>query len=90
MLDASSLLSFLTLRTETKAINSTRVDVVTATHSTMHFLVRCGFGFGHSTARIASSNTVLRPFCVSAEHSKYFTAPISLAIAKPCYPHTAT
>ena len=36
------------------------------------------------TARIASSNTVLRPFCVRAEHSKYLTAPISLAIATPC------
>lgn len=36
------------------------------------------------TARIASSKTVLRPFCVSAEHSRYFTAPISLAIATPC------
>ena len=36
------------------------------------------------TARMASSNTVLRPFCVRAEHSKYLTAPISLAIATPC------
>jgi len=35
-------------------------------------------------ARTASSNTVLRPFCVRAEHSKYLTAPISLAIATPC------
>jgi hypothetical protein len=38
---------------------------------------------GQRTARIASSNTVFNPFCVNAEHSKYFTAPISLAIAKP-------
>lgn len=38
---------------------------------------------GQSTARIASSNTVLRPFWVRAEHSKYLTAPISLAIASP-------
>lgn len=36
------------------------------------------------TARIASSKTVLRPFWVSAEHSRYFTAPMSLAIATPC------
>jgi len=36
------------------------------------------------TARIASSNTVLRPFCVRAEHSKYLMAPIFLAIATPC------
>jgi hypothetical protein len=45
------------------------------------------FGFdtttGHKTARIASSNTVFNPFCVNAEHSKYLTALISLAIAKP-------
>ena len=73
---------------ETKAINSTQVDVVGSgrvdPHSILHLLLRCGFGLGHSTARIASSNTVLRPFCVSAEHSRYFTAPISFAIAKPC------
>merc|ERR1719264_2110116 len=30
---------------------------------------------------MASSNTVLSPFCVRAEHSRYFTAPTSLAIA---------
>lgn len=36
------------------------------------------------TARIASSNTVFKPFCVKAEHSRYFTAPISFAIATPC------
>lgn len=33
---------------------------------------------------MASSNTVFKPFWVNAEHSKYFTEPISLAIAKPC------
>ncbi|TSK87575.1 Serine/threonine-protein kinase 19 [Bagarius yarrelli] len=32
-------------------------------------------GGGQRTARIASSNTVLRPRCVRAEHSRYFTAP---------------
>ena len=36
------------------------------------------------TTRIASSNTVLSPFCVSAEHSRYFTAPMSFIIATPC------
>jgi len=36
------------------------------------------------TARIASSNTILRPSRVRAEHSKYLTAPISLAIVTPC------
>jgi len=46
------------------------------------------FGFtcstGQSTARIASSNTVFRPFWVNALHSRYFTAPISFAMARPC------
>ena len=42
-----------------------------------------GFGLGHSTARMASSKTVFKPFCVSAEHSRYLTALISLAIARP-------
>lgn len=37
------------------------------------------------TARIASSNTVFSPFCVRAEHSRYFTAPMSLHIATPCW-----
>lgn len=35
------------------------------------FFVRVGCG--HRTARMASSNTVLRPRCVKAEHSRYFT-----------------
>lgn len=35
------------------------------------------------TARIASSKTVFKPFCVRAEHSKYLTALISLAIETP-------
>jgi len=71
---------------EMKAIYSTQVDIIGSTQAqnTRHLLLGFGFGFGHNTARIASSNTVLRPFCVSAEHSKYFTAPISFAIAKPC------
>jgi hypothetical protein len=36
------------------------------------------------TARMASSKTVFSPFCVRAEHSRYFTAPISLDMATPC------
>ena len=50
----------------------------------MHF-----FGFflpgraGHRTALIASSKTVFKPFCVRAEHSRYFTAAISFAIWRP-------
>jgi len=40
-----------------------------------------GFFLGVSAARIASSNTVLSPSCVRAEHSKYFTAPISFALS---------
>ena len=40
--------------------------------------------FEHSrTALMASSNTVLRPFCVSAEHSRYLTALMSFAIPVP-------
>ena len=31
-------------------------------------------GWGQSTARMASSNTVFRPRWVRAEHSRYFTA----------------
>jgi hypothetical protein len=42
-----------------------------------------GITKGQRTARMASSNTVLSPFCVKAEHSKYFTELISFAIAKP-------
>ena len=40
-------------------------------------------GLGERTHRMASSNTLLRPFCVSAEHSKYRSARISLAIWTP-------
>lgn len=36
------------------------------------------------TALIASSKTLLRPFCVRAEHSMNLTALISLALAIPC------
>lgn len=42
-----------------------------------------GLGTGHRTALIASSNTVFNPFWVRALHSKYLTAPTSLAIARP-------
>ena len=42
-----------------------------------------GFCAGHKTARMASSNTCLRPLWVNAEHSRYLTAPTSLAIDKP-------
>ena len=40
-------------------------------------------GSGKSTARIASSKTLLRPFCVSAEHSRYLEARTSLAMVSP-------
>lgn len=40
-------------------------------------------GFGHKCARIASSKTVFKPFCVNAEHSRYLTAPISLRMDSP-------
>ena len=68
----------------------TALPVRSLTHSSWHFLLRWGFGFGHRTARIASSNTVLSPFWVSAEHSRYLTAPISFAIARPWQTHRAT
>ena len=45
-------------------------------HKSRHFLFRFLTGGGQRTARIASSNTVLRPRCVSAEHSRYLTAPV--------------
>lgn len=43
----------------------------------LHFLFLFFTGGGHRTARMASSNTVLRPRCVKAEHSRYFTAPVT-------------
>lgn len=36
---------------------------------------------GHRTARMASWKTCFSPKLVSAEHSRYLIAPISLAIA---------
>lgn len=45
-------------------------------YNNVHFLFFLLTGGGHSTARMASSNTVLRPRCVRAEHSRYFTAPV--------------
>lgn len=44
-------------------------------YSSRHFLFLFLTGGGQRTARIASSNTVLRPRCVRAEHSRYLTAP---------------
>lgn len=44
-------------------------------YSILHFFLFFLTGGGHSTALMASSNTVLRPRCVRAEHSRYFTAP---------------
>ena len=41
-------------------------------YKSVHFCFFRGAGaWCSSTHRIASSNTVLRPFCVSAEHSRY-------------------
>lgn len=54
-----------------------------AIYKMTHFRLGLGGATGQRTARIASSNTVFNPFCVSAEHSKYFTPPISLFIARP-------
>lgn len=57
-----------------------RVSIYRIEHLRLFF----GGMMGQRTARIASSNTVLRPFWVRAEHSRYLTAPISLAMASPC------
>ena len=49
----------------------------------LHKIEHFGFRFflggfcACKTARTASSNTFLSPFCVKAEHSTYLTAPIS-------------
>lgn len=49
-------------------------------HKTIQlFGFRRFIGVGDRTHRMASSNTPLSPFCVSAEHSKYRTARISFA-----------
>ena len=50
----------------------------------MHFLFLSGTEDGLNTARMASSKTFLSPFCVRAEHSTYWTAPMVLAMARPC------
>uniref|UniRef100_A0A034W3Y8 Uncharacterized protein n=1 Tax=Bactrocera dorsalis TaxID=27457 RepID=A0A034W3Y8_BACDO len=55
-----------------------------STYNSAHLRERLTRITGHSTERMASSKTVFKPFCVNAEHSRYLTAPISLAIAKPC------
>lgn len=57
-----------------------RVSIYRIEHLRLFF----GGMMGQRTARIASSNTVFRPFWVRAEHSRYLTAPISLAMASPC------
>lgn len=42
-------------------------------------------GGGWSTIRMASSKTRFRPFCVSAEHSRYRLAPISTDMSSPSW-----
>lgn len=55
-------------------------------YNNVHFLFFLLTGGGHSTARMASSNTVLRPRCVRAEHSRYFTAPVGQRGRKTTHP----
>merc|ERR1719440_2243465 len=50
------------------------------THLRPAFFLTVG---GQSTTRMASSKTDLRPFCVSAEHSRYLTAPIVFDWSRP-------
>lgn len=52
--------------------------------SMVHRLFGLGLGWGHKTARMASSKTFFNPFWVKAEHSRYLTEAISFAIASPC------
>ena len=52
-------------------------------YNSVHLFFFFGTFCGCSTARIASSNTVFSPFCVSAEHSRYLTALTSFCIDKP-------
>ena len=52
-------------------------------HKKPHLDPFFGLGTGQRTALIASSKTVFRPFCFKALHSRYLTAPISLAMARP-------
>lgn len=42
-------------------------------YNRVHFFFLAGSG-GSRAAKMASSNTFLSPFCVSAEHSTYLTA----------------
>jgi hypothetical protein len=42
--------------------------------------VKNGYPFPNNNLQSPSSS----PFCVSAEHSRYLTAPTSFAIARPC------
>ena len=60
------------------------VAVAILSYKRMHVFFFFWTFCGCRTARIASSNTVFKPFCVSAEHSRYFTALISFCICSPC------
>lgn len=57
--------------------------VFSQTYKITHFRRFTGSG-GSSAAKIASSKTFFKPFCVSAEHSTYLTAFSSLASFSPC------
>ena len=59
-------------------------NVIWMYYKTVHLCFCFGAGAGQRTALIASSKTVLSPLVVRAEHSKYLTAPTSLAIERPC------
>lgn len=58
-------------------------NVIGMYYKTVHLCFCFGAGAGQRTALIASSKTVLSPLVVNAEHSKYLTAPTSLAIERP-------
>jgi len=78
---------FFILITKLFDFQNSKFDIHSSIFFDIQNILQCldflGFGGGHSTARMASSKTVFRPLWVNAEHSRYFTAPTSLAIDKP-------
>ena len=67
-----------------RIIFSLDIHFTETVYNRLHLFLGLILGTGHRTALIASSKTVLRPFWVRAEHSRYLTAPTSLAMANPC------
>lgn len=64
-------------------------DISLLIQQTTHlsFFVSFFFGAGFKTARMASSNTILRPFCVKAEHSRYLNEYQTESQSECCKPN---